>query len=991
MQYTLGLDIGSTSIGWVVLNNGEAPKLINTGVRIFPEGVDRDTQGMEQPKNAVRRAARGARRTRSRRTLRREQLVRTLTVSGMLPNDATAFRTLLAKEPYSLRAKGLDEQLSLDEFGRVLYHINQRRGFKSNRKSGKEKDGVVNKEATEIQKRIDAKGCRTLGEYLSTLDSNMQRIRAHYTFRSMYEKEFDLLWEKQAVFYPTVLTKELQKKIRDEIIFYQRPLKPTEKMIGECKLEPGEKRCPKADWYARRFRLLQDVNNLLIRNPGGIETPLTPEQRTTLLEELGSKKTMTFANMRKKLGLLEKQKFNFEENGKKESMAGNSFVVEMQNKKLFGKKWDELDGATKLKLNEDMIELEDDELVKMAKEKFNFSDEQTQVLLKVSMPQGYMSFSRKAIQKLLPLMEQGMRIDQAKALVYTPTAKSKDDARQSLDVDLLPQLRNPIVQKALYEVRKVVNALIREYGKPEKIQIEMARDLKNSKARREEIQQQNWANKKENDDARKRLMEDVNIANPTRDDILKYKLWKECGGVSPYPHGDKSKSIGLWELFGDHPVYQVEHILPYSRSLDDSFMNKTLCHVDLNREKGDMTPKEFFGENEELIKRIAHLPWPKRRRFTQDKIDLDKCIERQLNDTRYICREVVAYLGSLGAIVKGTRGEATAILRHQWGLNETLDGSLVKNRDDHRHHAIDAIVTALTSNLHLRNLARVRYAPVRTKLDEPWTGFRDEVAAKINVINVSHRVTKKVSGQLHEETSYGPTGRKDENGQDIFVYRKPLEALTPAMAGKIIDPVVREIVQKRLEKFGIDTSKGSAKISKEVWKEPLYMKSLNSKQVPIKKVRIGDVFNNMIMIKDAEGRPYRAVAPGSNHHIEIFEHKDKKGNIKRDGRVITMFDTVQRSQRGEPVVRRDYGDRKKFVCSLAINEMFMLELEDGSKALHRVQKISQNGTIILRSHTYAGKLSDSDRPPLIQRKSPNTLKGYKATVDPLGRIWPAND
>ncbi len=358
-----------------------------------------------------------------------------------------------------------------------------------------------------------------------------------------------------------------------------------------------------------------------------------------------------------------------------------------------------------------------------------------------------------------------------------------------------------------------------------------------------------------------------------------------------------------------------------------------------------------------------------------------------MNDTRYICREVAAYLGTLGAIVKGTRGTATYALRHLWGLNEILDGSTIKNRDDHRHHAIDAVVTALTTNEHLRNMARVRYAEVREKLGEPWNGFRDDVAAKINAINISHRVTKKVSGQLHEETSYGPTGKKDEKGQDIFAYRKPLEALTPAMVEKIIDPVVREIVKKRLEKHGISTSNGSAKISKEVWKEPLYMKSFNDKQVPIKKVRIADVFNNMIIFNDKSGKPYRAVAPGSNHHIEIFEYIDAKGKIKRDGKVITMFEAVQRSRSKQPVVQRDYKDGKRFICSLAINEMFMVQQEHNIEILCRVQKISQNGQIFLRHHTYAGDLQEC----LPISKYPNTLKGYKVTVGPLGRIQRAND
>jgi CRISPR-associated endonuclease Csn1 len=201
--------------------------------------------------------------------------------------------------------------------------------------------------------------------------------------------------------------------------------------------------------------------------------------------------------------------------------------------------------------------------------------------------------------------------------------------------------------------------------------------------------------------------------------------------------------------------------------------------------------------------------------------------------------------------------------------------------------------------------------------------------------------------------------------------------------------VVKAIIQVRLEEFGI-RPEGKGAIPKEVWKEPVYMKSNNGTKVPIKKVRLRDVFNNMIMIKDKDGKPYRAVAPGNNHHIEIFEYADKKGNVKRDGIVVSMFEAVQRSRAGKPVICRDYGDGKKFICSLAKNEMFMLEV-DGDPVSHRVQKIDANKNIVLRPHTFAGKLEDSHQAPLVQRKKPNTLRGYKVTVDPLGQVFPAKD
>lgn len=476
---------------------------------------------------------------------------------------------------------------------------------------------------------------------------------------------------------------------------------------------------------------------------------------------------------------------------------------------------------------------------------------------------------------------------------------------------------------------------------------------------------------------RKRLREDINIAKPTRDDVIKYKLWEECGKMCPYT----GKSISQTALFGEHPEFQIEHILPYDCSLDDSYMNKTLCevHENIHVKKGQ-TPYEAYSHTpekyEQIKQNIRVLPWPKRQKFLQKEIDLDQHISRELNDTRYICKEVVGYLKQLGVNVRGTRGKITGELRHQWGLDGIFDEIGTRRDDDHRRHVVDAVIVAVTENEHLRRLAKSKYSVTGESFDLPWPDFREEVRGNVKQINVSHRVQRKVSGKLHEETNYGPTKEKNK-----YVFRKELKDLTPSMVEDIVDDVVREIVKKRLEEKGAD-----------FWKEPLYMKTTTSdKKVPIKKVRVYNVAKNVIAMKDRSGQPYRYVEPGSNHHIEIFEYTDNKGNVKRDGKVITMFEAVQRGRRGEPVVRRDYGDNKKFVCSLAINEMFMLELDGGTKELHRVQKIIQDGRVVLRPHTYSGKVSDSDRPPLIQRRNYNTLSGYKVVVDPLGRVYRAND
>jgi CRISPR-associated endonuclease Csn1 len=323
-------------------------------------------------------------------------------------------------------------------------------------------------------------------------------------------------------------------------------------------------------------------------------------------------------------------------------------------------------------------------------------------------------------------------------------------------------------------------------------------------------------------------------------------------------------------------------------------------------------------------------------------------------------------------------------------LDGVFDEIETKRDDDHRRHAVDAVVVGVTENEHLRRLAKSKYTVKDETFDPPWPDFREEVRENVKQINVSHRVQRKVSGALHKETNYGST-----NKEGLFVFRKNLEDLTLPMVKDIVDDVAREIVRGRLKEKSIDIEGGERKIPKEIWKEPLYMKTTKSnKKVPIKKVRVYNVAENVIAMKDRLGQPYRYVEPGSTHHIEIFEYIDKKDKVKRDGKVVTMFEAVQRNRRNEPVIKKDYGDGRKFVCSLAINEMFMLELDRETKELHRVQKITQSGnniSIIMRPHTYSGKVSDYDKPPMIQRKSPNTLQGYKVAVDPLGRICPAND
>ena len=260
--------------------------------------------------------------------------------------------------------------------------------------------------------------------------------------------------------------------------------------------------------------------------------------------------------------------------------------------------------------------------------------------------------------------------------------------------DVIPEienLRNPIVQQGLYETRRLVNTLIKKYKKEngndfhfDRIHVEMGRDLRNNKSQRQEMSFRINENNKKNNEARDRLAEFG--LQPSRENIQKYLMFKEIeerGGKAQCPY--TGKIISIANLLGRDNVIQIEHIIPFSVSLDDSFGNKTLCEANFNREKSEKTPYQFYEENpdpklwgvstweaiEERAFRI--LPYRKAKKFTAKReFEKSDFIERQLNDSRYIAKKSVELLSNVCKDVRVMPGQLTAELRHLWGLNNIL-------------------------------------------------------------------------------------------------------------------------------------------------------------------------------------------------------------------------------------------------------------------------------------------------------------------------------
>lgn len=1009
---TLGLDLGTNSIGWALVDE-RAKKIMATGVRVFPEGVDRDQQGGEKSKSAARRIARGTRRQISRRARRTRQLRQLLTDAGLLPKGHAELEDILELNPYELRRRALDHAVTPHELGRALLHLNQRRGFLSNRKTdkGREKEtkGML-AEISALAAEIDSAGCRTLGEYLAKLGDGFehtaepmrQHIRLRHTRRSMYEDEFEALWSAQRAHHRDLLTEALHDAIH-RTIFYQRKMYWPKSVVGRCELEPKQKRCPRADRAAQHFRLLQEVNNIRLTDTGErTERTLTGEERTLLIAYLSGGKERSFDQMRKKLSFGDHVRFNYER-AERTKLKGHETDAALSSKRGLGKRWNELSSEIKDAIVSVLVDEErEDQALRRLGEECGLTTEEAQKALAPNLPDGYMSYSREAIGKLLPHLERGfllMAEDESNSALHA-AGYLRPDQREVRPRDCLPpapDLPNPIVRQALVEVRKVVNALIREHGCPDRIHVELARDAKKSFQQRTEIRFENAKRRRRREEAAKRIQEYGE--EPTRAKIDHYVLWAEQDGFCIY----SARKITLAQLLSD--AINVDHILPRWRSLDNSLANKVVCFREENEAKGDQTPREWLEDRDpdkyERVLRFADkLPYNKRRKFIQEDVVLDDFVARQLVDTAYISRLVTQYLRCLGAKIVTPRGQMTADLRHYWGLNTILDpkGRGPKNRADHRHHAIDAIVIALTDHKRLHALANDRGKDV----SPPWESLRDDLARAVDGVNVSHRALRRLHGALHEETFYGLTNKPCTRDPDhlrpwardwvehagAYVRRKRVtEIKNRKHLEKVRDGTIREILRQHLRDKCIDPDQ-SGNFPATAFKGENGPRMPSG--VPINKVRM--IEESETMRRVSSRRCFQYVLSKKNHHI-VYRAVGEGESEKWGAEVVTMWKAARRARSGELMVDRSERNEARFVMSLAIGEAFQIDAPDGRRLLCVLRKMDQRSKRIdYKLHTDARPAGEINKDHLyLSPDRMRELNPRKVVVDPLGRIRRASD
>lgn len=1004
----------------------DAPReLLWAGVRIFKDGRNpKDGESLAK----MRRVPKQARKRRDRFVLRRADLTNALIEAGLMPSDDAARKCLESLDPYQLRAQGLDVALDPHHFGRAIFHLHQRRGFKSNRKMDKgDKDrGKIAQASTRLDALLKERNCRTFGEFLWTRhrgsshdpgrprDPGRQptRIRLEgqgakalyefYPTRAMIEHEFDWLWKTQAKFNPDFFSEEKRNRLR-AILFRQRDLRKPK--VGKCTFVPEEERLPKALPSVEAREIYERLAHLRVSSELG-ECGLTPPERDVLASTLLSGRNLTFVGTRRALKLPSNAKINFEEAGG-EDFKGALTAKILSKPDHFGRTWLALPHASKdafvAKLDE---EPDPEKLVRRLMAEDGLSEAAARNCAAAPLADGYSRLGPTANAAILEALRnetdaEGFVVAYSEAVKRAGQKLNRDwhpsDERDGQILARLPyygevlqrhvlpgsmdpqdkgdeaaywgRIMNPTVHIGLNQLRRLVNKLIERFGRPDQTVVELARELKANKKRKDEEKRRN----RENRAANKKRAEQLAALNQDdrRDNLIRLRLFEEQvtgnNGVAACPYC--GKPFGICKVISEE--VEVDHILPVSRTLDDSIANQVLACRACNRLKRRKSPFEAFGPTPgwpAIVARSATLPYFKRWRFEADAMKKFEgehdFLARQLNETKYLSRLAKTYLGKVcnPDRVYVTPGRLVALLRGKWGINDLLpdhnrapDEDGRKVRTDHRHHALDAIVIgALTRGL-IAYVAREAGRAEAQDLERifgtiplPFDGFRDAVRAAKDKIIVSNKPEHGRKGALHEDTAYGAVRDKAEAAAiGNLVYRKPVTDLTEGEIDRVRDLALRTALKAAVSPLLDD--RGKAK-DKNAYAAAL---AAFAEAHKVRRLRLGKFEADAVAIADRRtGKEYKALVPGENHHIDIVQMRD--GSWR--GFAATVFEVNRKDWR--PSWERDKVGGK-LVMRLHKGDTVEIDDSDGmrrTKTVHRIE-ISANRIRLATVHE-GGKLQD---------------------------------
>lgn len=1107
MKKILGLDLGSASIGWAVITenieNGITKcDILGMGSRIIPyegtEGKD-FTKGTGESRNSLRTKARTARKGYDRYQLRRKYLVDTLIKNQMYPDEAT--RNLPKMKLWELRDKAVHSPVSLMELGRLLLWLNQKRGYKSSRS-----DANLGKKDTEYVATVKSRHEKikeldvTIGQYFyKELSANeFFKVKENIFPRDAYIEEFDTICKTQQITHPTILTNELIDKIRNEIIYYQRPLKSQKGLVSVCEFEGfwrrgkdekeyfvGPKVAPKSSPLFQLAKMWENINNIKIGSRTGEDMKLTTEQKWAIFQHLDNNEKLTPTDLLKILNLKKENCYvnkqlekglngNITKHAIRQCLGGsdkyeNLLKLELKvvENCLLDKVTGEIFDDTPIKFIDPLVEQEpfyqlwhtiysihdQKECSRVLQSKFGIEQPIADKLAAIDFSKhAFGNKSAKVIRKILPYLMEGDGYSEA--MCYAgydhSNSQTKEENLQRKLLELLKpipknSLRQPIVEKILNQMVNVVNAIIEKYGKPDEIRVELARELKQSKEERNDADKAMSKRQRENDAITKRL-EEFGL-RATRNNIIKWRLYEEIDNQEKKLNAICvycGQPISLTEALKGNDV-DIEHIIPKSKLFDDSQSNKTLAHRHCNKNKNDLTAYDFMkGKPEavftEYVERINllysnHIIGKAKRDkllMTESKIP-DNFIDRQLRESQYIAKKAREILQTICHNVWSTSGTVTAELRHLWGWDDvTMNLQMAKyrelglthqvewesehgknkhekevitdwtKRDDHRHHAVDALTIACTKQGFIQRFNTLSAVKTREDMmfdiDQRSLEFKEkrsllekyiigeqplsvvEVEKAVSNILISFKSGKKVAvwgtrkvgkhgskkvvqekiiiprGSLSEESVYGKIKKQEEKDYK-YLFENPQLIFNPTIKAKVeerllmfdgdvkkaiaslkkvpiyldnnktvvlekaiclkdefvikytvdinfnkvdkvIDPMVKEILQNRLKKFGGKEKEAFKDVQLED-KTVIKWYEDEGLERPIRSVRCFTGLSAVVPVKkDENGNDIGFVKPGNNHHIAIYTDTEEN----KQQHVCTFWHAVERKKYDIPVI-----------------------------------------------------------------------------------------
>ena len=911
------------------------------------------------------------------------------------------------KSPYQLRAEALDRPLSREELVRVLIHLAQRRGYRSNSTAEAAKNeketGKVKSAIEENRACMEQHGYRTVGEMMFRDERFWQKhpdgTRCHQTRNKAEDYRFTV--ERTAIVDEAKQLFTAQRRFGADwmddgleaaylaVLESQRSFdegpggdSPFHGGIGErvgfCTFEPDEQRAAKATYTFEYFKLLQDLNHMRLAGNGTAPQPLNAQQREILKAAALQSASLSYGQIRKKLALDEDVFFH------------HLYYGDKPKEEAEKRKWPQMQSYHKMRTALDKVgkgtinTLTETQLNAIATilTQYKSDARRIEALREAGIPAQFddallpLSFSKygnlsvTAMQKLIPLLEQGMRYDEACTQIYGDHRGLHPEQRKNrLSLRDMREITNPVVRRAVSQTIKVVNAVVRTYGPPDVVRIELAREMSQNFEERRKTEKRQDENRTANEKAKEQIAE-YKGDRATGLDIVKFKLYREQDGVCLY----SGRNLDLSRLF--EPGYvDVDHIIPYSRCFDDSYQNKVLVLASENRQKGNRLPYEYFGQDEtrwhEYEVRVENLirNYRKRQKLLKKRLTEEESagfIDRNLKDTQYITRSIYNLLRDNLAFaesdyrkkpVQTVNGAVTSMLRGRWGVQKIReDGDL--------HHCMDAAVIAAASPGLVQRLTE--YSKRREAFEEasrgyvdpatgelvelpeqlrrdlfpkPWERFRQELEARLDPIDPRHQIdllklatyesdeeikpvfvsrmpNHKVTGAAHAETI-----RSSKGGDGFTVTKTPLANLKLNKFGEIegyynpaSDTLLYNALLARLKDFGGDGAKAFA--------QPFYKPKKDGTPGPrVDKVKICEKATTGLPVRDG------IAANGSMIRIDVFYVED-------DGYYfvpIYVADTKKAELPNKAVVAyKAYSDWKEM-----IDENFLFSLYPGD--LVRIQ------------------------------------------------------